>query len=104
MEKLDIKYVRCQAKVVGTVVTVAGAMIMTLYKGPIMEMFWTKHSHEQVAQATAAATEAANKSWLLGSVCLIIATLAWASLFILQVSYDHLIYYWHLINYLSNYL
>ncbi|KAF3330705.1 WAT1-related protein [Carex littledalei] len=84
MEKLDIKYVRCQAKVVGTVVTVAGAMIMTLYKGPIMEMFWTKHSHEQVADATAAATAAANKSWLLGSICLIIATLAWASLFILQ--------------------
>lgn len=32
-ERLDMKKVRCQAKVVGTVVTVGGAMLMTLYKG-----------------------------------------------------------------------
>nr|GEW62115.1 WAT1-related protein At5g07050-like [Tanacetum cinerariifolium] len=33
MEKLDLKKVRSQAKVIGTVLTVAGAMLMTLYKG-----------------------------------------------------------------------
>jgi hypothetical protein len=85
MEKLDIKKVRCQTKVAGTVVTVAGAMIMTLYKGPIMEMIWTKHSHAQAGDVPAAAEDASNKSWFLGSLFLIIATLAWASLFILQV-------------------
>jgi hypothetical protein len=85
MEKLDIKRIRCQAKLVGTVVTVAGAMIMTLYKGPIMEMIWTKHSHTQTTDAPAAAEDASNRTWFLGSMFLIIATLAWASLFILQV-------------------
>ncbi|KAK6163098.1 hypothetical protein DH2020_002939 [Rehmannia glutinosa] len=38
MEKVDIKKVMCQAKVVGTIITVAGAMLMTLYKGPLVDM------------------------------------------------------------------
>ncbi|KAL2534932.1 WAT1-related protein [Abeliophyllum distichum] len=63
MEKVDIKKVRCQAKVVGTVVTVAGAMLMTLYKGQVLNI---------------------GVDWFKGSILLIIATLAWASFFILQ--------------------
>ncbi|PIN04068.1 hypothetical protein CDL12_02259 [Handroanthus impetiginosus] len=66
MEKVDIKKVRCQAKVVGTVVTVAGAMLMTLYKVP------------NTTQLDA------DKDWVKGSILLIIATFAWASFFILQ--------------------
>jgi hypothetical protein len=40
MEKINIKQVRCQSKILGTILTVAGAMLMTLYKGPIVEMVW----------------------------------------------------------------
>ncbi|KAI6676008.1 hypothetical protein NL676_036804 [Syzygium grande] len=71
MEKIDIKRVKCQAKIIGTVVTVAGAMLMTLYKGPIMEMVWPSG-------------DTSDKDWFLGCILLIIATLAWASLFVLQ--------------------
>ncbi|KAJ0714611.1 putative EamA domain-containing protein [Helianthus annuus] len=42
LEKLNLKGIRSQAKVVGTITTVAGAMVMTLMKGPIIELFWTK--------------------------------------------------------------
>ncbi|URD93627.1 Auxin-induced protein [Musa troglodytarum] len=85
MEKVHLKRVRCQAKVVGTLVTVAGAMLMTLYKGPIMDMAWSKHAQLQHANVPAAA-DSTDKDWLKGCIFLIIATLAWASLFILQAA------------------
>ncbi|KAB5565014.1 hypothetical protein DKX38_005068 [Salix brachista] len=83
MEKLNIKTVRCQAKLVGTSVTVAGAMLMTLYKGPIVEMLWSKHIHPRKSYVTDT-TGTTDKDWFKGSILLIIATLAWASLFVLQ--------------------
>jgi len=39
---VNLKSIRSQAKVVGTITTVAGAMLMTLVKGPLLELFWTK--------------------------------------------------------------
>ncbi|KAK9069266.1 hypothetical protein SSX86_013382 [Deinandra increscens subsp. villosa] len=84
MEILDIKKVRCQAKVIGTIFTVAGAMLMTLYKGNVVELIWTKHVHPHYAEPTSAASGSSDKDWVFGSILLIIATFAWASFFILQ--------------------
>ncbi|KAK7334575.1 hypothetical protein VNO80_26335 [Phaseolus coccineus] len=89
MEKINMKKVRCQAKVVGTLMTVGGAMLMTLYKGPLVEMVWTKHALHHQSQMNSSTTNTAtltpsDKDWFIGSILLIIATLAWASLFVLQ--------------------
>lgn len=48
LEKLELMSIRSQAKVVGTVTTVSGAMLMTLLKGPVIELIWNKgrSSHE----------------------------------------------------------
>ena len=86
MEKLDMKKVRCQAKLIGTIVTVAGAMLMTLYKGSVINFFWTDHLHHlQTSSPSPAAAASSDKDWLKGSILLIVATFAWASFFILQV-------------------
>jgi len=80
MEKINIKQVRSIAKIVGTLVTVAGAMLMTLYRGPIVEMVWFKQAHYKTNGGSL------DRDWLLGCIFLIISTIAWASLFVLQVS------------------
>lgn len=88
MEKLDLKRVRCQAKLFGTVMTVVGAMLMTFYKGSVIKFFWTGHGHQRHAPPTADAAALNHHNdgeFIKGSILLIIATLAWAAFFILQV-------------------
>lgn len=88
MEKLDLKRVRCQAKLFGTVMTVVGAMLMTFYKGSVIKFFWTGHGHQPHAPPTADAAALNHHNdgeFIKGSILLIIATLAWAAFFILQV-------------------
>lgn len=80
MEKVDMRKVRCQAKVVGTLVTVAGAMLMTVYKGHVINMVWNHPRQSNVHVQN----QDSDKDWVKGSILLIIATLAWASFFILQ--------------------
>ncbi|XP_024634289.1 WAT1-related protein At5g07050 isoform X2 [Medicago truncatula] len=84
METVNMKKLRCQAKVIGTILTVAGAMLMTLYKGPIVELFWTGHIFHSKSNATNITRSSSKNNWFLGSILLIISTIAWASLFVLQ--------------------
>lgn len=85
MEKLNMKKLMCQAKLVGTIVTVGGAMLMTVYKGHVINMFWTQYIHPNQSYAPVPTPQAdADKDWVKGSILLIIATFAWASFFILQ--------------------
>lgn len=83
MEKVNIKNLRSQAKILGTIVSVGGAMLMTLYEGPIVPMPWSPHHHSHETSETAAIS---NKNLITGSLLVIAATLAWSALFILQTA------------------
>ncbi|KAL0464236.1 UNVERIFIED_CONTAM: WAT1-related protein [Sesamum latifolium] len=61
MEKVDIKKVIYQAKVVGTIITVGGAMLMTLYKGPLVEMAWSKHRQSHTSGGSSSTGETSDR-------------------------------------------
>ncbi|THU57256.1 hypothetical protein C4D60_Mb03t01590 [Musa balbisiana] len=79
MEMIDIKKRRSQAKIFGTAVTVMGALVMILYKGPIMEFVWNRGRHHR---AEAAAESDAH--WLAGTFMLLFSCFCWSAFFILQ--------------------
>ncbi|XP_059645361.1 WAT1-related protein At3g30340-like [Cornus florida] len=93
LETVNVKSRGGKAKVVGTLVCLGGAMLLTLYKG--MPLF--KHSHPQAAnqtmhQAAAAAaitsmsssSKSRKERWTIGSIALMAGTLLWSSWFPLQ--------------------
>ncbi|KAK6158188.1 hypothetical protein DH2020_005502 [Rehmannia glutinosa] len=49
IEKVNLKSIRSHAKITGTLVTVGGAMIMTLISGPIIGLPWTHQTHDSHA-------------------------------------------------------
>ncbi|CAN6478445.1 unnamed protein product [Victoria cruziana] len=91
MEKVEIKKLRSQAKVVGTAVTLGGAMVITLYKGPTFNSLWGgEGQHHQSQGPTGPATSGgrtsgdADSDWVKGGVMVISACFSWAAFFVLQ--------------------
>lgn len=81
LEKVDIRKLPSQAKIIGTIVTVSGAMVMTLYRGPIVNLFGTSGvAQHHAASASAASTQ----HWIIGTICVLGSCLGWAGFFILQ--------------------
>lgn len=78
MEKVEMRKVRFQAKVVGTLVIVVGAMLMILFKIPLITFL---RSH-----LTGHALSPAGEDYLKATVFLLIASFSWASFFVLQAA------------------
>ncbi|KAL4591925.1 hypothetical protein LXL04_004900 [Taraxacum kok-saghyz] len=80
VEKLNIKSIYSQAKITGTVATVAGAMVMTLIKGPILELFWTRgRTYHEVA------TNGVDlHGSLKGAIMITVGCFSWSGFMILQ--------------------
>lgn len=80
LEKVDIKKLSSQAKIIGTIITVGGAMLMTLYQGPVVNLFMMKGAqHNEVT-----ADSSSNHNWIFGTLMLLGSCLGWAGFFILQ--------------------
>uniref|UniRef100_A0A5B7BP44 WAT1-related protein n=1 Tax=Davidia involucrata TaxID=16924 RepID=A0A5B7BP44_DAVIN len=79
LESVKIKEVRGQAKVIGTIVTFAGALLMTLYKGPVINLIWTPKTSHFVNS-----NDSSDKHWVTGTLCILVGCCAWSCFFILQ--------------------
>ncbi|XP_042433865.1 WAT1-related protein At1g21890-like [Zingiber officinale] len=79
MEKVDVKKRHSQAKIIGTLVTVVGALVMILYKGPIVEFIWTRGRSHHTEVASQDETH-----WLIGTFMLLFSCFCWSLFFILQ--------------------
>ncbi|GFY96649.1 nodulin MtN21 /EamA-like transporter family protein [Actinidia rufa] len=81
LEKVNFKQIHSLAKVIGTTITVSGAMVMTLYKGPIVDIIWYSHStnhHKTTTNSTS------DQHWVTGTIMLLACTGGWSGFFILQ--------------------
>ncbi|XP_047178283.1 WAT1-related protein At2g37460-like [Vigna umbellata] len=77
LEQVNIRSIRSQAKVVGTVATVSGAMIMTLIKGPVL---FGSHGGNDQSQYNGTSTQ----HTIIGFILMTIGCFCWAFFVILQ--------------------
>ncbi|CAN0909472.1 WAT1-related protein At2g39510 [Linum grandiflorum] len=78
LEKVKLKKVHSQAKILGTIVTVGGAMLMTLIKGARLDMPWTKGVDHSSATSLVA------QDPVKGAVMIAVGCICWAGFIILQ--------------------
>ncbi|XP_065881995.1 WAT1-related protein At4g08290 [Euphorbia lathyris] len=78
LEHIRIKEIRSIAKVVGTMVTFGGALLMALYKGPLLNLFKSAASqHENAADSAA-------KHYVSGTLLILLGCVAWSAFYVLQ--------------------
>ncbi|RDX60430.1 WAT1-related protein, partial [Mucuna pruriens] len=81
LERVKLNELRSEAKVIGTLVTFGGALLMTLYKGPKMNLLNHRNtSHEKDESHS----HEGHKHWVTGTLFLCLGCLAWSSFYILQ--------------------
>ncbi|XP_035547569.1 WAT1-related protein At2g39510-like isoform X2 [Juglans regia] len=79
LEKVSIRRLHSQVKILGTIVTVGGAMLMTLFSGPMLKLPWTNRNTHQ--ESTKAANE---QDHIKGGLMVIAGSACWSGFIILQ--------------------
>ncbi|XP_022139004.1 WAT1-related protein At2g39510-like [Momordica charantia] len=82
LEKVNILKMGSQAKILGTIVTVGGAMVMTFIRGPMLNLPWT--SHNQLSASSSSASAAIHQDPLKGSLIIASGCICWSAFIILQ--------------------
>ncbi|KAM7486962.1 hypothetical protein LguiA_002971 [Lonicera macranthoides] len=80
LERVNLKSIHTHGKIVGTLVTVGGAMIMTLIKGHTIGLPWTK-THTINSESTSTSV---HQDPTKGSIMITVGCFCWASFVILQ--------------------
>ncbi|KAM1216376.1 hypothetical protein ACFX2I_012629 [Malus domestica] len=77
LEALDLRNPRGLAKVLGTLMSLAGVMTMTLYKGPIIKNLWPALIHVEGKSSI-------HENWLKGSILTVASCITWSAWYIMQ--------------------
>lgn len=81
LEKVNVKKIHSIAKIIGTLITVSGAMVMTIYKGPIVNILggYSKgEGHHQTAH------NSSDHHMVTGTIMLLSCIVGWSGFFIVQ--------------------
>ncbi|XP_062087354.1 WAT1-related protein At2g39510-like [Humulus lupulus] len=81
LEKVSIRKPHSQAKILGTIVTFGGALLMAMVNGPVLNLPWTKQDSHQYHEAINATNDHIS---ITGALMIMGACACWASFVILQ--------------------
>ncbi|KAL5551182.1 hypothetical protein UlMin_001358 [Ulmus minor] len=82
LETVNLKCSSGRAKVIGTLICIGGAALLTLYKGvSLFNSQATNHAMNNTAKLSFAKRA---ERWTIGTIALVIGTLSWSSWFLLQ--------------------
>ncbi|XP_008461649.2 WAT1-related protein At2g39510-like isoform X1 [Cucumis melo] len=85
LEKVNIMKRGSQAKILGTIVTVGGAMIMTFIKGPMLHLPWSKlPNHPSASSSSSSAASTDHQNQIIGFLMLTTGCICWAAFITLQ--------------------
>ncbi|XVE55359.1 hypothetical protein DITRI_Ditri03aG0152300 [Diplodiscus trichospermus] len=79
LDQVKIKQVRRQAKVIGTLLILSGALLMTLYKGPVIDLIWSRKTIHY-----GSSSESSDKHWIPGTLLVFLGCVAWSCFYALQ--------------------
>ncbi|KAK4271732.1 hypothetical protein QN277_020379 [Acacia crassicarpa] len=82
LETVNIKCNGGRAKILGTLVCIGGALLLTMYKGE--PLFNYSRSEPETARHMVSAQRNNRERWTTGVIALIVGTLLWSSWFLLQ--------------------
>lgn len=80
---MNLKELGCLAKVIGTAVSLGGAFLMALYKGPVVNIAGSSASHVGQPENV---NDPSGSHWLIGACFLLIGCAGFSAFYILQVS------------------
>ncbi|CAA0834639.1 WAT1-related protein [Striga hermonthica] len=84
LEKLGLKSKAGQAKVFGTLVCVGGAILVSFYHGPIVNIGQSSIHWKYAETTTSSASPTAHLNFILGPFLLLVSAISWAAWLIIQ--------------------
>ncbi|GLJ19634.1 hypothetical protein SUGI_0355620 [Cryptomeria japonica] len=79
LEKVNMRSIRGEAKLLGTLICVTGALVMTLYKGPLIEKHRPRSLH-------VGGNNFVIEDWQMGCIYIFGSCICWSTWIIMQVS------------------